>query len=160
MSASATTVRRWAPKVQQSRRSPISLSASVRLSASALVNEVFPSGRKVDGVSACELSRARRDGGPLAKAARYLLAMSYEDRAKVLTWLRGIVRAYDRDDECVSEVLAQYRTADIEEELVEAAVWQDMGEAAIRVHLSAVRREHAASARLIAAYERLLAEGA
>src|SRR5690606_40006687 len=93
MSASTTTVRRWAPKVQQSRRSPISLSASVRLSASALVNEVFPSGRKVDGVSACELSRARRDGGPLANTARYLLAMSYEDRAKAMTWLRGIVRA-------------------------------------------------------------------
>lgn len=70
------------------------------------------------------------------------------------------MRAYDRDDECVSEVLAQYRTADIEEELVEAAVWQDMSEAAIRVHLSAVRKEHAASGRLIEAYERRLAEGA
>lgn len=158
MSASASTMRRWAQKVQQSDRPRISLSGSVRLSASSLVRDVFPAGTAVEGLSPHELSRARKDGGALAKAALYLLAASYGDRAKIMTWLRGIVRAYDRDDECVSEVLAQYRTADIEEELVEAAVWQDMSESAIRVHLSAVRKEHAASARLIAAYEQKLME--
>lgn len=160
MSTSATTVRRWAPKVHTTIRPKIAVSASVRFSASVLVRDVFPAGTAVEGLSPHELSRARKDGGALAKAALYLLAASYEDRAKIMTWLQGIVRAYDRDEEPVREALEQYRAADIEEELVEAAVWQDMSEAAIRVHLSAVRKEHAASARLIAAYERLLAEGA
>lgn len=138
----------------------VSVSAAVRQSASFVVGQVFPSGRQTyELLPKADLSRARNDGGALAKVALMLMSADSDGRAEIVAWLEGVVRAYDRDGECVASALRLEHEADLQEDMTAPDVFADPSPANLRRWLPGARKQYVATGRAIAAVEAALMKG-
>lgn len=154
----ATNVQRWQVARPQRTTSRLMLRESVRDSAARTVEVALPRGGHWSLVDKAEISRARKDGGALAKTALLLMEADAEGRTQIMAYLNGVVRAYERDDDVMEAMFAEHE-ADVDEDRVQAAVFAAPTPENLDRWLPAARKAWAALDRAIAAAERRRMEG-
>src|SRR3990167_4856100 len=119
-----TTRRRW---VRQSTPRNLAPADSVRTECIRLLNQCFPRSAKLYGafVSPWELSRARKDGGPVFALVRYLRAAAPEDRYRIAAFVRAFVESLDGPGQCAHDLTLESVETNAADELASSRFLAD-----------------------------------